>query len=141
MRRIGLLIVAALVCLIPQSGIARDHGDQGKGKGKGHWKHADDDDRERHQTCGAGCFSEDHVRVIREYYAPQGLPPGLAKKYYRTGQLPPGWEKKIRPFPVEVEQRLPPPCGGCSRGYVDGYAVVYQPRTHVIIDIHAVFTH
>jgi len=138
-KRTSFLVLAALLGLMQPLGIARDH--DNPGKGKGHWKHADDDDRERHQTCGAGCFNEDNLRVIRGYYGPQGLPPGLAKKYYRTGQLPPGWEKKIRPFPVEVEQRLPPPCGGCARGYIDGYAVVYQPQTRVIIDIHAVFSH
>jgi len=77
--------------------------------------------------------------VIRNYYREQGLPPGLAKKYSRTGQLPPGWQKKIQPFPYEVERSLPPAPAGYARGYVDGYAVVYQPRTHVVIDFHAVF--
>jgi len=66
-------------------------------------------------------------------------PPGLQKKFYRTGQLPPGWQKKMQPFPYEIERRLPPIPDGCARGYMDGYAVVYEPRTRVIVDIHAVF--
>ena len=54
-------------------------------------------------------------------------------------QLPPGWQKKMQPFPYEIEHRLPPIPDGCARGYMDGYAVVYEPRTRVIVDIHAVF--
>jgi hypothetical protein len=57
------------------------------------------------------------------------------KKYYRTGKLPPGWEKRFRPFPPAVTQRLPPAPAYCDRGYVDGYAVVYDRRTRVIVDL------
>jgi hypothetical protein len=32
-------------------------------------------------------------------------------------------------------QRLPPPPPYCERGYVDGYAVVYDRRTRVILDV------
>jgi hypothetical protein len=38
-----------------------------------------------------------------------------------------------------VERGLLPLPAGYARGYVDGYAVVYQPRTRVAIDFHAVF--
>jgi hypothetical protein len=88
------------------------------------------------------CYLESRdVVIVREYYAPRAraLPPGLAKKYERTGQLPPGWIKKIEPLPVEVERRmvvLPPEY---RRGYIDGAVVVYSPKTHVAIDIAAVF--
>ena len=81
-------------------------------------------------------------RIFREFtitFAPAVSHLGLQKKFYRTGQLPPGWQKKMRPFPYEVEQRLPPPPNGCARGYMNGFAVVYQPHTGVIVDIHAVF--
>jgi Ni/Co efflux regulator RcnB len=102
----------------------------GKHKGRG------DDDR------GERCWFEQHdVRVIHEYYAPQyrSLPPGLAKKYYRTGRLPPGWQKKMQPLPVAVERQLVVLPGEYRRGVVDGYAVVYSPRTQVIVDVVAVF--
>jgi Ni/Co efflux regulator RcnB len=99
----------------------------------------DDDDRDRHRRYGDRCFHEEHLRAIRGYYHRHDLPPGLVKRYYRTGELPPGWEARVRPFPVEVERDLPPLPSGYARGYVDGYAVVFQPRTHVVIDFHAVF--
>jgi hypothetical protein len=122
MRILLLLLLGGLV-------IAKDHG-------KKHWK----DDEKHLRTYGAFYFRGDDIRIIYDHYRPRQLPPGLQKKLYRTGQLPPGWEKKIRPFPVVIERRLPPLCGGCERGYLDGYAIVYQPRSRVIIDVHAVFT-
>jgi len=99
----------------------RDDDDQGHGRGKGH--------QERH-------FRDEDAPYLRQYYnGPTNLPPGLRKKYYRTGTLPPGWEKRIRPLPPAVIQRLPPPPPNCERGYVDGYAVVYDRRTRVIVDL------
>src|SRR5262245_16907060 len=112
-----------------------------------HWKkharhHGDDDDDRDFDHHAGGCFFRPHdVQVITEYYAPQyrSLPPGLAKKYYRTGHLPPGWQKKLRPFPVVVERQLPVLPPDYRRGVVDGYAVVYNPRTQIVIDVTAVF--
>jgi len=82
-------------------------------------------------------FTPGRVQVIREYYGPQSrsLPPGLQKKLYRTGQLPPGWQKKVRPFPIVVERRLGPLPSYYRRGVMDNYAVVYDPRRNVIIDV------
>ena len=113
----------------------------------GHWKkHAlhrgdDEDDREvdrREHDC---YFQPHDVRLIAEYYAPQdrSLPPGLAKKYYRTGQLPPGWQKKLQPLPVVVERQLVVLPREYRRGVVDGYAVVYDRRTQVVIDVVCLF--
>jgi hypothetical protein len=45
----------------------------------------------------------------------------------------------MQPFPVVVEQQLAPVPVGYSRGFIDGYAVVYNPRTQIIVDITAVF--
>jgi len=101
-----------------------------------HWH----DDREHGH--GKRCYVAEHdVEVIREYYAPRyrELPPGLAKKYERTGQLPPGWAKRIEPVPVVVERRLAPLPPAYRRGVIDGYVVVYQPRTQVVVDVVALF--
>jgi hypothetical protein len=101
-------------------------------------KHAHDDDRDGHDCY----FRPDDVRIIREYYVPRyrALPPGLAKKYYRTGHLPPGWQKKLEPIPVAVDRRLVPLPYGYRRGYIDGAAVIYSPRTQVVVDVVALFT-
>jgi hypothetical protein len=138
MRAMLLLLAAGLMFPAIQPVLAWDHDGHGK-----HWKDREDQDEDEghHRRRGyqGQCFRAEDIRVIHDYYRPRGLPPGLEKKFYRTGQLPPGWQKKMQPFPYEIEQRLPPLPDGCARGYMDGYAVVYEPRTRVIVDIHAVF--
>jgi hypothetical protein len=130
------VIIAGGIAFSTPSAKAGDHDDD---HGRKHWKDDDEKDRGRHRRYGDACFHEEHLRAIREYYHERELPPGLAKKYYRTGRLPPGWAKRIQPFPQVVERRLPPVAPGYARGYVDGFAVVYQPRTGVVVDFHAVF--
>ncbi len=128
MNRRKLLLLAlgplATVCLFAKN--------QGKGKGKGHNKHDDDYGRGPEESR---YFRREHYDAVQRYYTgPRGLPPGLRKKYYRTGTLPPGWQKKIRPFPPELVRALSPPPPHCERGYIDGFAVVYDRRTRVIVD-------
>jgi hypothetical protein len=111
---------------------------------KEHWKqHQKHDDNDRgYDHRAGGCHFEPHdVRVIREYYAPRyrNLPPGLEKKLYRTGHLPPGWERRVQPMPEVVERELVPVPTGYRRGFIDGYAVVYDPGTRIIIDVTAIF--
>ena len=99
--------------------------------------------KSKHQHHSGFCFFGDKdIQVLGAYYAPRAprnLPPGLAKKYARTGKLPPGWQKKMQPIPVVVERQLAPLPAGYRRGIVDGFAIVYSPRTGVMIDIVAVF--
>jgi hypothetical protein len=128
MKALALLILPGLLIVS-----AKDHGEK-------HRKHHEEKESERHRKYSEACFRDGDIRVIQSYYHPRSLPPGLEKKLYRTGTLPPGWERKIRPFPATIETRLAPLCVGCARGYMDGYAVVYEPRTRVIIDFHAVLT-
>jgi len=90
--------------------------------------------------------------VIRRYYTghpgslPPGLakrggdlPPGLEKQLQRKGHLPPGLDKRIVAFPVELERQLPPLKSGLTRGVIEGRAVIYNPKTSVILDVCLVF--
>ena len=79
----------------------------------------------------------DDVHVIQQYYRahPVSLPPGLQKKLARGKPLPPGWQKKLQPFPSNIDVRLGPPCGYCGRGVIDGYGVIYDKKTAIILDI------
>jgi hypothetical protein len=90
--------------------------------------------------------------VIRDYYRlrpgelPPGLakrggnlPPGLQKQLRRKGHLPPGLDREIIVFPVELERQLPPLKAGLVRGIIGGRAVIYNPRTSVILDVFTVF--
>ncbi|MGB7219805.1 MAG: hypothetical protein WBD07_13485 [Vicinamibacterales bacterium] len=95
----------------------------------------------RHQQHVGFCyFGDKDVQVLGTYYAPRAprsLPPGLAKKVARTGKLPPGWQKKMQPIPADVQGQLVPLPRDYQRGIVDGFAIVYNSRTGVTIDIVA----
>lgn len=86
-------------------------------------------------------FGASDVQIIRAHYAPRyrKLPKGLQKKYARTGQLPPGWQKKMEPMPVVIERELVVLPAGYKRGVIDGHAVIYNPRTSVIVDVAVLF--
>ena len=112
---------------------------QGKGKGKGK-----DQNQVASQGRGGGGTSAyvsfsygapDRV-LINNYYGNPSivLPPGLAKK----GKIPPGWQKKLMPFPVALEQGLPPlpPGCGCARGLYGDRAVIM--RGGAILDSFAI---
>jgi|SRR6185295_18721942 len=111
---------------------------QGHGHGNGHGKHDDHDDRR---------YSDHDRDVIRGWYHDQGgnlppglakkdrLPPGLEKQLERRGTLPPGLQKKIRPCPVELERRLPPPPPGYTHTVIEGHIVLMNRKTYAVLDV------
>jgi hypothetical protein len=124
--------LAALAVLAATGASAKKPGN-GRGNNQGN-----DNDQGYSRSVVAAGFSSGDIRVIHEYYAghPPNLPPGLRKKLARGGTLPPGWQKKIAPLPVDVERRLGPlPNPECRRGFIDGHAVIYNPRTSILIDV------
>jgi len=115
---------------------ARDDDEHEKHGGKHGHGHDDQGEDEHAPGHAYHHFRPEDAGYLRQYYrGPADLPPGLRKKYYRTGKLPPGWEKRFQPFPPVVVQRLPPLPPNCERGYLDGFAVVYDRRTRVILDV------
>lgn len=103
--------------------------------------------RERgRETVQVLVFTERDQQVIRSYYGggrglPPGLakrggrlPPGLEKQLQRNGTLPPGLQKRVEPFPVELEQQLPPLPSGHSRVIVAGRALILD-RNNKILDL------
>jgi hypothetical protein len=89
-------------------------------------------------------FTEDEVRVIRDYYEEKGatergkghkkgLPPGIAKNLERGKPLPPGIAK--RSLPADLEGRLPRLPEGYERILVDGRVLLIEVATRVIRDI------
>jgi hypothetical protein len=135
---VSVIVVGLLLTTSPVAGSSGGASQKGK-------KHAKHDGLERDTRVRSASihivFSPREVRVIREYYTPRyrNLPPGLRKKYARTGQLPPGWRKKMEPFPVVVERELVVLPSGYQRGVLDGHAVIYNPRTQVIVDVAVLF--
>ncbi len=133
--------VGALLALLLSPGLSA--------KKKEHPNHGRDDREQR-----AVVFRSEHRRAVSEYYraAPAGLPPGLAKRggdlppglarqLQRRGHLPPGLEKKLVPFPVELDRRCPPLPPYYRRGLIGDRALVYDGRTGVIVDVFRVVVH
>ena len=127
----GILPFAA----VPHAAASFDKDDEvhggrhGHGHGKGHQSHKPEGDEH------VRYFRSANAALLSQYYPVQSLPPGLRKKYARTGgTIQPGWQKRVQPLPVSVLEQLPPVSASCERGYVDGYAVVYDRTTRVILD-------
>lgn len=128
-KRSALAFLAASIALFPA--VANDPpGGQGKGKGKGKGE-------ARAAAAPGARFASGEVQMIREYYTahPVSLPPGLQKKPAPGKALPPGWQKKLTAFPGSLEGRLAPVCATCGRGVIDGYAVIYDKQTRIVLDI------
>ena len=139
MKPFAYLIVSGLLLCGP---IRAQHWHDDAAHYDKHWKHQDrDDDHDRDHSARDCYFRPQDARVIGEYYSGRAhkLPPGLQKKLYRSGHLPPGWQRRMQPLPVVVERRLEPLPTGYRRGYLDGYVVVYSPRTQVVIDLAFAF--
>jgi hypothetical protein len=126
-RMITLFLCIGLVTMMAD--------DKGKGNGKGKGNHGKSGGSS--PTVVNVSFGTNDVRVIQQYYGahPAGLPPGLQKKLARGKPLPPGWQKKLQPFPSDVDVRLGTSCGYCGRGVIDGYGVIYDKKTAIIMDI------
>lgn len=138
MRPVFCLIFCGLLLNVP---LTAKHRHENQKHWNKHAKHEVEEDRRVNHHAKSCYFQPRDTRIITEYYAPRRreLPPGLQKKLNRTGRLPSGWEGRMQPLPVVVERQLAPVPSGYSRGYIDGYAVVYSPRTRVVIDIAVVF--
>jgi hypothetical protein len=81
----------------------------------------------------------DYFRTSRSALPPglakrNSLPRGLEKQLQRNGRLPPGLEKKLAPFPPELDARLAPIPAGYRRVSAGHIAIVWNPRTAVVID-------
>jgi hypothetical protein len=133
-------ISAALTCLALVTIPLVAANGQGKAKGKGQGSRT---------SIGVDIFIAKDRRILRDYVAnypggglPPGLakrkgalPPGLQKQLRRNGRLPRGLEKKIFHFPAKLERRLSPLVPGLRRGFIGGRAVIYNPKTSVIVDV------
>jgi hypothetical protein len=118
-----------------------DRGDHDHGRGHGRHGHHEDYREARYSY-------DDHARhEMRAYYHDnyRHLPPGLAKR----DRLPPGLERRLRrhyvldsemreymrPCPVELERRLPPPPPHCAHTIIGGHIVLVNSNTNMVLDI------
>jgi len=81
-------------------------------------------------------FRQEDARRLREHYSNFNHVDVKHRHRLAAGERLTGdWHKRIRPVPEEVIRELPPPPPGYVFGYIDGYAVVYDPGTGMIADV------
>ncbi len=140
------ILIAACAALTPPWAAAK----QGPEKGKGGSKKQDPASEQ--SSVEVHVFLGQERELIRAYCAerkgnlPPGLakrggnlPPGLEKQLRKNGRLPPGLEKRMAPFPDELAQRLSEVDPSLRRGFFEGRAILYHPKTRVIFDLFVAF--
>lgn len=128
---VRIAVLAAGLALTPAFGLqAKDK--HGRGRGA---------------VAAVSIFTGPDVEIIRSYWRGgpsglppglakrRGLPPGLAKQLHRNGRLPRGIEKRLVYFPAELEARLKPLEPGLRRCFLEGWALILNPKTQVILDV------
>ncbi|HBY61658.1 MAG TPA: hypothetical protein DEH78_17695 [Solibacterales bacterium] len=124
-----LLAFFALAVLTASIGLSQPPGQaKGGGRAKG---------QARRGGPSQVVFAAVEIDIIRGYYGSAGLPPGIQRRLIRKGTLPPGIAKKLAPFPAGLESQLPPVPAGYRRAYVDGWALLIQDATNVVMDVIA----
>jgi len=94
------------------------------------------DQRDEHHDRAEYHFrQEDGAKLRQHYNRIDHVDVHHRPEYVTGGHLPSDWRKRIHPVPEAVVRELPPPPRGYVFGYMDGYAVVYDPRALVIADV------
>jgi len=119
-----------------------------QGKGKGHGKNKDQTETAQGDDRGVKIiFSVRDREIIRDYYRnpnsnlPPGLakrgqlPPGLQKHLERDGTLPLGLQKRVQPFPEDLERRLPRLPESYQRVTIGVDVLIRDRRTQRIMDV------
>lgn len=149
MRTIGFIGLLAIVISLGGADIYAQGNGRNAGRARSHARPSD-------QGPGVDinvniAFGSDHVHLIRAWFGDSrnlaGLPPGLAKRetlppglqrqLQRNGTLPPGLAKKMYPFPVALERRLPDLRPGLSRVIIGGSIVLLDGD--LVLDVAAIF--
>jgi len=78
---------------------------------------------------------EDNQRLREHYKDINKVDRAHREHFVAGGHLPEDWRRHIRPVPAVVIRELPPIPAGYVAGYYDGYAVVYDPNTGVILEV------
>ncbi|HEX5236827.1 MAG TPA: hypothetical protein VFW25_16020 [Silvibacterium sp.] len=80
--------------------------------------------------------SQDRSKLQQHYRAAHHEHAANAHRWaWRRGEsLPSGWQGQVEPLPQEDITLLAPPPPGYVFGYYNGWAIVYDPNTGVILD-------
>jgi Ni/Co efflux regulator RcnB len=112
-----------------------DHDDHHDGRGKHDDRHDNGNHYGQYKHDSDYRFrGNDYVELRKQYRGPRKFK-GARPRFERGQYLSNDWRSRMRPVPVVVIRQLPPPPPGYQFGYIDGYAVCYNPTTRVIADV------
>jgi Ni/Co efflux regulator RcnB len=120
----------------------QEHGDKGRGHEgkKGERKEKDKGYYSQRDRDWMHTWYRDHRGELPPGLAKRDeLPPGLARQLRVRGTLPPGLMREVHPVPVEFVHYLPPPPPDCEHVLIGGNIVLLNRKTHLVLDIFAVF--
>ncbi len=130
LRRRVELIAGGIVCLaicpfvVAEAAPMRDHQAQAA------------NNREHHDHPEYHFRTEDRERLYSHYKdSEQWLDRRDRHEYYEGQRLEGDWETGMKPIPQDYTQELPPAPQGYVFGYSDGYAVAFNPTTHIVADV------
>jgi Ni/Co efflux regulator RcnB len=96
---------------------------------------AAEDHRDQHGNDYS--FSQnDRAQLQKHYQKSLGKVDRSRRPRFEAGrEIPKAYRGSITQAPVSLRRRLPPPPTGYTLGYYQGYAVVYDPRTQIVLSI------
>lgn len=124
---------------VPYGQHGREDNGHDNRRGDQHGNHDDRHDNGNHRgqakhVSNYRFRSNDYSELRRHYNGPRRFK-GARPRFVRGQYLPVDWRARIRPVPVTIIRELPPPPPGYQFGYIDGYAVCYDPTTRIIADV------
>lgn len=108
----------------PAHGQYRNDRDHHGGWNDDHRDDRHDDRRDGHGPAPVRVVHEQHSRVV--YRQPV---------FYRGRAVPVAYRRAIAPLPAAYRYRVAPPPRGYAVGYYQGYSVVYDPATYLILSV------
>ena len=108
---------------------AQERGQEDRGQRQEHRKEGDKARPQYHFR------QEDRGRLRDHYDGINRVDRDHRGRFGAGDYLPQDWHRRMHRVPRDVVVQLPPPPAGYVFGYIDGYCVVYDPRTGYIADV------
>jgi len=132
------------VVALPVSAMADDHrNDHRHEDNRGHDNRGHDDRGRDHRAPEHYEFrDQDRARLQRHYQRNLShIDRGRRPQFVPGGYIAAPYRGYITPAPARVVGYLPPPPRGYSVGYYQGYTVVYDPATFLILNVIDLLAH
>ena len=111
--------------------------DQGRGDNNGPGGHGNVGHSQPQPQARNYEFRDQDRQQLRSHYARnlKNVKTANRPHFQRGERIPQSYRSHITPVPASVRRGLPPPPAGYQVGYYQGYSVVYDPTTYVILSV------